>query len=74
MVRSAKVNFVRQQGFRNDDAPACEGWYSALMFQPRLIGVLVAVGLVLHTWPFFAILTVAERMLQMRPRGRSAAF
>lgn len=57
MARSARVNFVRQQGFRNDAALACERRYSALMFQPRLIGVLVVIGLILQAWPFFAILS-----------------
>jgi hypothetical protein len=27
------------------------------MFQPRLIGILLAVGLILLTWPFFAVLS-----------------
>jgi len=53
MPRSSDINFVRQQGFRDAGADACEHQFPALMFQPRIIGVLVVTGLVLQNWLFF---------------------
>ncbi len=55
MSRSAQINFVEQQGFR--DADACAHLYPALMFQPKLIGILVIIGLVLQSWSFFLTLS-----------------
>jgi len=42
---TSKANFVQQQGFPETDAPTCGLRYPALMFQPRVLGVLVIVGL-----------------------------
>jgi hypothetical protein len=50
---TAKVNFVRQQGFRDASPEACVYQYPALMWQPRVIGTLVLVGLVFQAWPYF---------------------
>lgn len=56
MSRSKQVNFVRQQGFREADASTCALRYPALMFQPRVVGVLLVVGIVLQeAWLFFAL-------------------
>ena len=57
MLRSAQLNFVQQQGFRDATAPGCGSHYTALMFQPRIIGVLVGIGLILQAWPIFLILS-----------------
>jgi hypothetical protein len=57
MSRAAEINFVHQQGFRDAMPAACESRYPALMFQPRLIGVLVVAGLILQAWPLFLILS-----------------
>ena len=57
MSRSAQLNFVEQQGFRDARADSCEHQYPALMFQPKLIGVLVIIGLVLQSWSFFLTLS-----------------
>ncbi len=57
MSRSAQLNFVEQQGFRDANADACVHLYPALMFQPKLIGVLVLMGLLLQNWLFFLILS-----------------
>ena len=51
---TARVNFVRQQGFREAPASACSVRYPALMFQPRLTLVLVLTGVVLQEWLFWA--------------------
>lgn len=53
---SAEVNFVRQQGFREDAPEACSARYPALMWQPRAIGILVLAGLALQAWPWFLAL------------------
>ena len=57
MSRSAQLNFIEQQGFRDANADSCEHQYPALMFQPKLIGVLVIIGLVLQSWSFFLTLS-----------------
>jgi hypothetical protein len=54
---TAEVNFVRQQGFREVSPEACGYQYPALMWQPRVIGMLVLVGLVLQAWPYFLTLS-----------------
>ena len=54
---AAKVNFVRQQGFRDASPQACDYQYPALMWQPRAIGILVLVGLVLQSWLYFLVLS-----------------
>jgi hypothetical protein len=58
MSEVAKRQFVRQQGF--DDAPAadCACQYSALMFQPRLLGVLVLLAILLQSAALFLVLAV----------------
>lgn len=53
---SAKLNFVRQQGFREATPAACGVQYSALMWQPRLMAILVLVGLILQAGPYFLAL------------------
>jgi hypothetical protein len=50
---ASKVNFVRQQGLRECTAESCAYQYPALMWQPRVIGVLVLAGLVLQSWVYF---------------------
>ena len=57
MNDSAQLNFVRQQGFRDAAAASCGHRYPALMWQPRVIGVIVVVGLVLQAWPVFVLLS-----------------
>ena len=67
MERSAQLNFIQQQGFRKATASACEFQYPALMFQPRLIGVLVVSGLVFQSWPLFLILSAVLWRNVLRP-------
>lgn len=53
MAPSSRVNFVRQQGFRSDTKAGCELRYPGLMFQPRLVGLVVAAGVLLQaSWLF----------------------
>ncbi len=53
----SELNFVRQQGWNDASAEGCAYQYPALMWQPRAIGVLVLVGVVLQTWPYFLALS-----------------
>jgi len=57
MAQTAKLNFVRQQGFTDSDGPDCESRYAALMFQPKVVAALVLVGLVTQAWPLFLALS-----------------
>jgi len=57
MERSAQLNFIQQQGFKDATAAGCATQYPAMMFQPRLIGVIVAVGLILQAPALFLILS-----------------
>ncbi len=54
---TAKLNFIRQQGFRDASPAACDYQFPALMWQPRAIGILVLVGLVLQTSFYFLALS-----------------
>lgn len=53
---TAKSNFVRQQGFQDASPEACSFQYPALMWQPRVIGILVLVGLAIQAAPYFLTL------------------
>jgi hypothetical protein len=53
MASSSEVNFVRQQGFREAAAPSCGLHYRALVFQPRIVGVVLAAAVVLQAWYLF---------------------
>jgi Domain of unknown function (DUF4395) len=53
MEQNSKLNFVMQQGFREATAGACGFQFSALMWQPRLTGVIVVVGLFWQLAPLF---------------------
>ncbi len=51
---AAKRNFILQQGFE-DPAPAvCPIQYSALVFQPKIVLILVVAGILFQSWAVFA--------------------
>lgn len=56
MPHTSEINFVRQQGFADAGAAACSHAFPALMFQPKVIGTLVAFALVLQSWQIFLAL------------------
>ena len=56
MSSTSSLHFVQQQGFRDADCHNCDSQYSSLMFQPRLIGPIVLVGLIFQAWPLFLTL------------------
>ncbi len=53
MDKDTQLNFVLQQGFRDVTPSQSKLQYPALMWQPRLIGGLVLVGVALQAWPLF---------------------
>jgi len=55
---TAELNFIRQQGFRDASVGSCSYQYPALMWQPRIIGALVLVGVLLQSWDYFFVLWV----------------
>lgn len=50
---NAELNFVRQQGLRDASPQTCGYQYPALMWQPRVIGVVVLGALLFQAWPVF---------------------
>lgn len=56
-MRPSQIRFIRQQGFTGEEFP--EYLYTALMLQPRIVGGLAAVGIVLQSaWIFLALSAV----------------
>ena len=47
-VATRKRNFILQQGLPDTSTASCPGQYSALQFQPRLVGLVVLVAVVLQ--------------------------
>lgn len=88
MTDSATINFVRQQGFEDAAPSSCGLQYGGLVFQPRIVGLVVAVAIVLQAWYLFLLLgallwwnalepeanpfDVLYNLLVARPRGRPA--
>jgi Domain of unknown function (DUF4395) len=48
-----RINFIKQQGFEGATASTCTLQYPALMFQPRVIGVLVLAATLLQSPALF---------------------
>jgi len=57
MSENAKRQFVRQQGLRDAPAASCAYQYSALMFQPRLLGGIVLLAILLQSAAMFLALS-----------------
>jgi hypothetical protein len=56
-MSDAHIHLIKQQGFEGASARTCDFQYPALMFQPRVIGVLVLAGVLLQAWPLFFTLS-----------------
>jgi len=56
-MSEAEINFIKQQGFINPTAGTCDFQYPALMFQPRVIGVVVLAGVLFQAAPLFLMLS-----------------
>jgi hypothetical protein len=50
-------NFMKQQGFAEEAPASCDMHFTGLYFQPRIVGPLVVVGIVLHSPIFFLLLS-----------------
>ena len=56
MSSMAKMHFVEQQGFGKMEGAGAEKQFEALVFQPRITAILVAVGLVVQSgWYFLGL-------------------
>jgi hypothetical protein len=47
VMRNSRIQFIRSQGFLNADAD--DRLYFALMLQPRIVGVMTVIGLLLQS-------------------------
>lgn len=57
MWRASMASFVRGQGFPDVDEQSSASWYKALMFQPKVIGVLIAGGIAIQRAEWFLALS-----------------
>lgn len=48
MASQVVRNFMKQQGFAEESPDACDMHFGGLYFQPRIVGPLVVVGIILH--------------------------
>jgi hypothetical protein len=67
-MSEAKINFIKQQGFADANARTCGFQYPALMFQPRVIGVLVLAGVLLQAASLFLTLSALLWWNALMPR------
>jgi len=67
-MSEAHVNFIRQQGFKDASGAACDFEYPALMFQPRVIGVLVLAAVLLQAPKLFLTLSAVLWWNALIPR------
>jgi hypothetical protein len=56
MSEIAKRQFIRQQGYGDASAASCAYQYPALMFQPRLLAVVVLLAILLQSAAMFLVL------------------
>jgi hypothetical protein len=56
LYSAAERNFILQQGFENAPPETCHPRYSALLFQPRIVGLTVLIGVILQSPIVFLIL------------------
>lgn len=63
-----KTHFIEQQGFSNSDPATCGRQFEALMFQPRVIGLLVAAGLIMQSPGLFLGLSAVLWWNAFQPR------
>ena len=64
----ARLNFIHQQGFKDANAAACDATFPALMWQPRVILVLVSLGILFETGWYFIALAVLLLWNALLPR------
>jgi hypothetical protein len=54
-MRESRIRFIRQQGFATERAD--DQLYTALMLQPRVIGAIVVLGIVVQSPSLFLVLS-----------------
>jgi len=55
-VATLKRNFVLQQGLSEESTANCSGQYSALLFQPRVVALVVLVAVIFQeSWVFLVL-------------------
>jgi hypothetical protein len=64
----SKHNFILLQGLNEPSQQTCPLQYSALMFQPRLVGLLSLLGVILQSAVFFLVLSVILLWSALMPR------
>ncbi len=57
MSSQAVKNFMKQQGFTEEADSACDMHFSGLYFQPRIVGPLVVLGIILQSHILFFVLS-----------------
>ena len=57
MISPVVRNFMKQQGFVEEADSVCDMHFSGLYFQPRIVGPLVVVGMILQSPIFFFVLS-----------------
>jgi hypothetical protein len=57
MISPTIKNFMRQQGFATEEDNACRMHFAGLNFQPRIMGVLVLLGIILQVPAYFFALS-----------------
>ena len=67
-MSEAHVNFIKQQGFHDASGRTCDFQYPALMFQPRVIGVLTLAGVLLQSSTLFLTLSAVLWWSALMPR------
>jgi hypothetical protein len=56
MAGASELNFIQQQGLGQVDEETYRVRFFALMFQPKIVGLIVVLGLIFQTWPLFLTL------------------
>jgi hypothetical protein len=64
----AEGNFILQQGFEAPAGPGCHRQYSALLFQPRLVGLTLLLGLGRQSPAVFLALAAVLGWSALRPK------
>jgi len=67
-MSDAQINFIKQQGFEGASPRTCDVQYPALMFQPRIIAVLVLVSVLLQSPASFLVLSAVLWWNTLVPR------
>jgi uncharacterized protein DUF4395 len=65
---SADRNFILQQGLEAPEPMSCTRMSSALLFQPRLVGLILVVGMITQSSAVFAILAALLWWCALLPR------